>query len=96
MNHNERRVNSPSAVATVTENTKQWFVAVIMSLSIALNVVMIYEWRDATMHTELKRYDLDFFKENDWAQLKAQVEIDRQLIEAYGLQNAVRHSAKEK
>jgi hypothetical protein len=48
------------------------------------------------MHTELKRYDLDFFKENDWAQLKAQVEIDRQLIEAYGLQNAVRHSAKEK
>lgn len=96
------RANSPSAHASVafTENTKQWFSAVIMSLSITTNVVIgiaLYQkHRESLVSSELYRYDLDNFKQTEWADLKAQVSTQHELIQAYGLQKAVKDAAREK
>lgn len=96
------RVHSPSARSSLVfnENTKQWFTAVLMGLSIAVNVtlgvVLWSKYQTAQQSEDLKRYDLDFFKQNDWANLKAKVDTHDALIQAYGLQKAVKDAAKEK
>lgn len=93
---------SPSSVSKVifNENTRQWFVGVLMALSIFTNVLLgtvLWNKYNAQQQTDdLRRYDLDFFKQNDWATLKSQVETQGKLIDAYGLQKAVRDAANQK
>lgn len=80
------RASSPSANASIafTENTRQWFIAVVVSLSIAVNIVvgvlLFQAYRDLRQTEDLKRYDLDFFKQNDWAHLQTQVEVNERLL----------------
>jgi hypothetical protein len=83
-------------IVTIMEKAREWFTPLLLALSILGNVVMYVSYHNATQETDLKRYDLDFFKENDWATLKAQVETDHALIQAYGLQKAVKDAAREK
>lgn len=84
------RANSPSSYASVslTENTRQWFIAVAVSLSIAVNVVvtvlLIQTYRHKEQAEDLKRYDLDFFKQNDWTNLRTQVEVNERLLTIMG------------
>jgi hypothetical protein len=93
----QNTAGGPAAMALVImEKAKEFLVPVLLSLSLIGNVVMFFSYRSATQETDLKRYDLDFFKENDWATFKAEVETDHALIQAYGLQEAVKRAAKEK
>lgn len=82
------------------ESSKLLPMIVIMAIITGISVVascMLYEaYRHEEQTEDLKRYDLDFFKQNDWAQLKSQVETQGALIQAYGLQKAVHDAAKEK
>lgn len=52
-------------------------------------------WRNAGMIQDLKRYDLDNFKQTEWSELKVKVEVDHELITAYGLQKVVRDTMNE-
>jgi hypothetical protein len=70
--------------------------AVVCGVTVATTISLYMKVQHAEQTDDLKRYDLDFFKQNDWATLKAQVETQRALIEAYGLQNAVKAAVKEK
>jgi hypothetical protein len=47
------------------------------------------------MVQDLKRYDLDNFKQTEWTDLKVKVEVDHELIVAYGLQKVVRDTVNE-
>jgi hypothetical protein len=106
------RHGSPSSSSSVefTENTRQWFISVAVSLSIAVNILTGVLLYDAYKHMgdritdeikrkeqteDLRRYDMDFFKQNDWASLKTQVEVHERLIETYGIARAVK-AAKER
>jgi hypothetical protein len=100
----EARMNSPSSSANNSfafhENTKQWFQASLMAASLVINIVLsivIVNSNSRLLQEEdLKRYDLDFFKQNDWATLKTQVDTQEKMIQAYGLQKAVRDAARER
>lgn len=68
------------------ENTKQWFVAVLMALSITVNVVLAVllstDYRAKTVAEDLKRYELDSFKSGAFADVKTQLEVTKELIAA--------------
>lgn len=85
------------AQATVTgERTKGWFTNVLLAINIVAIIVLIFVYRHSGMVQDLKRYDLDFFINNEFADVKAQARVDHELIQAYGLQKAVKDAAKEK
>lgn len=99
-NH-EARMNSPSSSSSVAfqENTRQWFIAALISMSVVINIICVALLYDAyskmgdritaSLKTkeqteDLKRYDLDFFKQNDWADLKTRVMVSERLITMLG------------
>jgi hypothetical protein len=52
------RKDSPSAVAKaiINENTKQWFIGVLMALSIAANVLLYFQFANAERETRMLEY----------------------------------------
>jgi hypothetical protein len=88
MNHNERRVNSPSATASVTENTRQWFIAVIMATSILVNIWLVYQYRDFRTQEWLKDNNLQFFETNQFADLRMKVAVQEQFINSLSIKKA--------
>jgi hypothetical protein len=68
---------------------------VLLALCIVALVMLWNEYKHAGMVQDLKRYDLDNFKQTEWTDLKVKVEVDHELITAYGLQKAVRDTVNE-
>lgn len=92
--HAEER--SVVAQAMVTgEKVKGWFTNVLLAVCICALIGAFMMYRYASMQQDLKRYDLDFFIQHDFADLKVQAKIDHELIQAYGLQKAVKDAAQE-
>lgn len=58
-----------------------WGVA--LGVSLAVNLIAIFSWRDSRTESQVKDYDLTFFLNHDWVDLKSTVQTDHQLIQAY-------------
>lgn len=73
-------------------SNREVVIGALLGISIIVNVLAIYTWRDAATEARVKDYDLTFFVTHDFAALKADVQVNQKLIEAYGLQKAVADS----
>lgn len=88
--------DGPIAQAMVQgERTKGWVTNVLLALCIMALIANFLMWRYAAMIQDLKRWDLDAFKQTEWTELKAQVKSDHDLIQAYGLQKAAHDAIRE-
>jgi hypothetical protein len=54
-----------------------------LGVSLAVNLVAIFFWRDARTESQVKDYNLTFFLNHDWVDYKVKLESDHQLIQAY-------------
>ena len=92
----------PHGITQVVRNilgnasSRETILGVALGISLIVNVLAIYTWRDAATESRVKDYDLTFFVTHDFAALKSDVQVNQKLIEAYGLQKAVKDAAKEK
>lgn len=77
-------------------SSREMILGVALGISIVINVLAVYTWRDAATESRVKDYDLTFFVTHDFAALKTDVQVNQKLIEAYGLQQAVKQPAKGK
>lgn len=85
----------PHGITQVVKNilggsNRDLFIGLLLALSILINVILIFEYRDKKTQEWVNQYDLTFFKTNDYAALKAQVEAQEKLINAWGLREAVK------
>lgn len=64
----------------------------LLALSVLGNVVMFLSYRELTQTVDLDRYDDNTFINGRFAELSAQVKADHDLIQAYGLQKAVKEA----
>jgi hypothetical protein len=77
------------------EKIRGWVTNVLLALCIMALIASFFMWRYAAMIQDLKRWDLDSFKQTEWTELKAQVKSDHDLVQAYGLQKAVHDAVRE-
>jgi hypothetical protein len=75
---------------TVPKDPWQLWTAVLLALSILGNVVLFMTWKHTEQTVDLDRYDDNTFINGRFADLAAQVKADHDLIQAYGLQRAVK------
>lgn len=75
---------------TLPKDPRELIVAILLALSIAVNGVMLFQLRHLEQTVDLDRYDDNTFINGRFAELAAQVRADHDLIQAYGLQKAVR------
>lgn len=68
------------------ENTKSWFIAVIMATSIFTNVALIYEYKSVKTEIRLKEYNFEDFRGHEFAEVKSQLLLNEKLITAFGPQ----------
>lgn len=64
--------------------------AILLALSITGNIVMYLSYRTLNQTVDLDRYDDNTFINGRFADLATQVKSDHDLIQAYGLQKAVK------
>ncbi len=72
------------------KDARDLIIAALLALSIIGNVAMLFAYRELTQTVDLDRYDDNTFINGRFAELSAQVKADHDLIQAYGLQKAVR------
>lgn len=76
------------AQTVFNENTKSWFIAVIMALSIAINIYLVYRVstkdRSVTQELRLTQYKFENFMGNQYPDLMSQLKVDQALITAFG------------
>lgn len=77
-------------------SNREMALGIMLGISVIVNVLAIYTWRDQATEHRVADYDLTFFVTHDFADIKSQVMVNQKLIEAYGLQKAVQDSAKGK
>ena len=75
---------------TLPKDARDIIVATVLAFSIVVNVVMFFQIRHLEQTVDLDRYDDNTFINGRFAELSAQVKADHDLIQAYGLQKAVR------
>lgn len=75
---------------TLPKDPRELIVALILSVSILVNVALWFALRDLKQTVDLDRYDDNTFINGRFAELSAQVKADHDLIQAYGLQKTVR------
>jgi hypothetical protein len=75
---------------TLPKDPREILVATLLALSILVNVVMWATYRHLNQTVDLDRYDDNTFINGRFADLAAQVKADHDLIQAYGLQKAVK------
>ena len=98
-----RQHDSPTDTLTASDNghiqsikfllpkdARDLIVATVLALSMVVNVVMFFQLRHLEQTVDLDRYDDNTFINGRFAELSAQVKADHDLIQAYGLQKAVR------
>ena len=81
---------------TLPKDARDLIIATLLALSVLVNVALLLMYRYDSQERDLDRYDDGQFITHDFANLKSEVEADHQLIQAYGLQKAVKEAAKEK
>lgn len=64
--------------------------AVILALSILVNIALFVQSKHTEQTVDLDRYDDNTFINGRFADLAAQVKADHDLIQAYGLQKALK------
>jgi hypothetical protein len=91
------RSNGPNSPVIISfgEKIKGWVTNVLLAFCILALIANWVVWRNAGMVQDLKRYDLDNFKQTEWTELKIKVEVDHELIVAYGLQKVVQDTVNE-
>lgn len=77
-------------------SSREMLLGIALGVSLVINAIAIFCWRDAATESRVKDYDLTFFVTHDFAALKSDVQVNQKLIEAYGLQKAVKDSARDK
>lgn len=75
---------------TLPKDTRELLVATLLALSILVNIAMYFAYRSLTQTVDLDRYDDNTFINGRFAELSAQVKADHDLVQAYGLQKAVK------
>jgi hypothetical protein len=75
---------------TLPKDARDLIVATVLALSIVVNVAMFFQLRHLEQTVDLDRYDDNTFINGRFAELSAQVKADHDLIQAYGLQKAVK------
>jgi hypothetical protein len=75
---------------TLPKDAREIIVAVLLSLSIMVNVMMWVSYRHLNQTVDLDRYDDNTFINGRFADLAAQVRADHDLIQAYGLQKTLK------
>ncbi len=60
--------------------------AVLLALSVAVNLWCWMAIREAGTESRLQQYNLDWFKTHEFSDLKGEVEVNQKLITAFGPQ----------
>lgn len=94
--HVESHANVNVNRFTLPKDPRELVTATLLALSILVNVALFLQLRHTEVEVDLDRYDDNTFINGRFAELSAQVRADHDLIQAYGLQHAVKESAKEK
>lgn len=72
------------------KDPRELIVATLLALSILVNVSLFLMYRHTQQTVDLDRYDDNTFINGRFADLATQVKADHDLIQAYGLQKAVK------
>jgi hypothetical protein len=75
---------------TLPKDPREILVATLLALSILVNLALFLMYRHTQQTVDLDRYDDNTFINGRFAELSAQVKADHDLIQAYGLQKAVK------
>ncbi len=75
---------------TLPKDPWQLGTAILLALSILVNMALYMQFRHTEQTVDLDRYDDNTFINGRFADLAAQVKADHDLIQAYGLQKAVK------
>lgn len=70
--------------------------AIILALSIAVNVGCWYVINQLRVEKRLQEYDLDYFKSTDFATLKGEVNSHDALIKAFGISTECRRANEKR
>jgi hypothetical protein len=83
---------APVQIARFTLPKDPWQLgtAILLALSILVNVALFMAYRHTEQTVDLDRYDDNTFINGRFSDLVAQVKADHELIQAYGLQKAVK------
>lgn len=68
------------------KDPRELIVAVLLALSIAVNIWCWMAIREDGTEQRLKQYNLDWFKSTEFAELKGKVELDEKMISIFGPQ----------
>lgn len=75
---------------TLPKDPREIIVAVILALSILVNIALYMQLHHLEQTVDLDRYDDNTFINGRFADLKVQVEAQEKLIQAYGLQKTLK------
>lgn len=75
---------------TLPKDPREVIVAIILALSIMVNITMYVSYRSLQQTVDLDRYDDNTFINGRFADLKVEVEAHEKLIQAYGLQKSLK------
>jgi hypothetical protein len=78
-----RGASGSSFVNLPAEKLKTFFIAVLLALSICTNVALVYAYRDKGTEERLYQYNLDWFKANQFSDLKGRVEVIEKLFDEH-------------
>ena len=82
--HVEANANVNVNRFTLPKDPREIIVALLLALSITVNVWCLTVIRDSGTEERLKQYNLDWFKTHEFSDLKAEVEVNQKLITAFG------------
>jgi hypothetical protein len=88
--HVEANANVNVNRFTLPKDPRELVIAVLLALSILVNVALWLQYKHTEQTVDLDRYDDNTFINGRFADLAAQVRADHDLIQAYGLQKAVK------
>lgn len=75
---------------TLPKDPWQLIVATLLALSILVNIALYMQLRHTEQTVDLDRYDDNTFINGRFADVAAQQKADHELIQAYGLQKALK------
>ena len=65
-----------SAIAQISgERVKGWVTSALLGLSVAMNVWLFYEFKNAQTEQRLAQYNLDWFRTHEFAALESRVGV---------------------
>lgn len=72
------------------KDPREILVALILALSLLVNVWCMNIIHEAGTEQRLQQYNLDWFKAHEFSDLKAEVEVNQKLVTAFGPQQCKR------